>query len=353
MKRLSLAALALVCTPLFAADPDYKVDPQLDKAVRAALPVCAETTLSYDALPLRLPQRFTGSVVTMSSKRRSCEGQLVSVLSPTGGLFVGMPWDISGEEGATPEEKLKHFMYRNMQETVTPVIDRTTATSDGLYRVTLLATTENGKMPLEGELDREGRIFFFGHFRRANADINAQRLKAFEQFLPASPARGADKPQVTVVEFSDFECPSCRRASAYLEPILAKHGDKVRYVRYDLPLTAHPWAFAAALAGRAIYRQKPEVFWDYKKQVYANQENLNAFLFWDWARNFAEDHDLDLKRYDADLGSQELKDLILKGEGTAFANDIRATPTYMVNGAIVDAGEEGAALAEYVESLLK
>jgi protein-disulfide isomerase len=177
-------------------------------------------------------------------------------------------------------------------------------------------------------------------------------MKVFEPFIANAPTEGASTPTVTVVEFSDFQCPSCQRASGYLEPILAKHGDKVRYVRYDLPLTMHSWAFPAALAGRAIYRQKPELFWEYKKQVYSNQGSLNAFLFWDWARQFAEDHELDLKKYDADLASEELKNEILHGAGTALTNDIRATPTYIVNGAVVDAGEEGKALAAYVESLL-
>jgi len=157
---------------------------------------------------------------------------------------------------------------------------------------------------------------------------------------------------VTIVEFSDFECPSCKRASGYLEPIVAKHGDKVRYIRFDLPLTMHPWAFGAALAGRAIQRQKPELFWEYKKHIYSNQDSLTAFTFWDFARGFAQDHELDLKRYDADLQDENLKNEILKGAGFALANEVRATPTYLVNGAFVDAGDDGKHLAAYVDQLL-
>src|SRR5205085_3969240 len=137
-------------------------------------------------------------------------------------------------------------------------------------------------------------------------------------------------------------------------PILAKYGDQVRYIRYDLPLlTTHPWAFAAALAGRAIYRQDPKAFWEYKKQIYANQDKLTAFTFDDFARGFAEDHSLDLKRYDADLASDEVKTDILNGVGLAFSSDVRATPTYMVNGVYVDPGDEGKALEAYVAGLLK
>ncbi|HYO75225.1 MAG TPA: thioredoxin domain-containing protein, partial [Thermoanaerobaculia bacterium] len=182
--------------------------------------------------------------------------------------------------------------------------------------------------------------------------VRAARAKAFEAFSASSPAKGPANAPVTVIEFSDVQCPSCARAAGYLDPILAKHGDKVRYVRFDLPLSGHAWAFPAALAGRAIYKQKPELFWEYKKQVYANQSGMNAFMFWDWARAFAEDHELDLAKYDAELNSQETKDLLLRGSGSAFINDIRATPSYMVNGALVSAGDEGKALAAYVDSLL-
>ncbi|MBV8519925.1 MAG: thioredoxin domain-containing protein [Acidobacteria bacterium] len=349
VKRTVLLCLTLAATPLFAVD----VDPKLEKIIREALPVCADTTVKFEELPVKLPPRFSGLVVRTESKRHACEEQLVSITSPTGGFFLGQPWPLANEEGANVEEKLRSFTYRNLQESITPVIDRTMKTDDGLYRVTLLSTTENGKMPMEGTLDPDGRVFFFGTFRHlGGGSVADQRVKALEPIVAQSPSKGATNPAITVLEFSDFECPSCRRASGYMDAILAKHGDKVRYVRYDVPLNGHPWAFAAALAGRAIHRQNPELFWTFKKQVYDNQENLNAFMFWDWARGFAQDHDLDLKRYDADLGSQEIKDLLLKGEGLAFANDVRATPTYMVNGVLVDAGDDGSALASYIEKAL-
>jgi protein-disulfide isomerase len=115
----------------------------------------------------------------------------------------------------------------------------------------------------------------------------------------------------------------------------------------------HPWAFAAAVAGRAIYRQKPALFWEYKKQIYANQDKLNAFLIDDFARGFAQDHDLDLKKYDADVNSADLQKGIIDGAGLALSNDVRATPTYMVNGIVVDPGNDGKYLESYIAGLLK
>ena len=349
VNRSILVTLALLlCTPAFAID----VDPRLDKAVRAVLPVCAaEAKITYDTMKLPLPQGFKGVVFKIDSARPSCTGQFTAVSSSTGGLFIGSPWPISKDEGTTIEEKLRNFTARNMRESMDVTIVRT-ATEDGLWPVTLLQSTEAGKLPLSGFVDPQGQIFFLGSFRRANGDLHAQRAKSFDAFVAQSPAKGAASGAVTIIEFSDFQCPSCKRSSGYVESILAKHADKVRYIRYDLPLSGHPWAFPAALAGRAIHRQKPDLFWDYKKAVYGNQDTLNAFTFWDWARAWAEDHDLDMARYDADLTNAEVRAELLKGAGAAFSNDVRATPTYFVNGVIVDPGDDGKVLADYVEKLV-
>lgn len=347
MKRLLFFAFVLLAFPIAAAD----VDPKLDAAVRAALPVCGDATVRYEDLTLKLPERFKGAIVRVDSPSGACGSRLVAVLSPAGEYYVGSPWPIGAEPGTTIEEKLKSFTWRNLKENMDPTVDRTRPSASGLFPVTLTQMTEAGKMPLVGEVDPAGTMFFFGRFRRADGDVRMARSKSFDTFTATSPARGTAGAAITIVEFSDFQCPSCRRAASWVDPILEKHGDKVRYVRFDLPLTGHAWAFPAALAGRAIHRQNPNLFWDYKKQVYANQETMNAFTFWDWARAFAADHDLDLARYDADLASAELKAQILEAAGFALTNDIRATPSYLVNGALVDAGHDGKALAEYVEKL--
>ena len=66
----------------------------------------------------------------------------------------------------------------------------------------------------------------------------------------------------------------------------------------------------------------------------------------------AAPHALDLTKYDADLANAAIKADILSGAGAALSNDIRATPSYMVNGAMVDPGDDGKALMEYVDKLL-
>lgn len=363
MKKTLLALVALLSAsavlaqepkPAAAAAEAGKLDAKTEKLVRSVLPVCADMKIIRGELTTKLPSGLSGSVLRIQAPRPACEAQFLFATSPiSGDYYIGLPWVLEDAEGKTIAEKLQNFAWKALQENFTAVVGRE-RTRNGLYPVTMLETTERGKVPLEGEIDPEAKMFFIGKFHRADGDVAAERLKAFEPFLATSPAKGAAKPEVTVIEFSDFECPSCKHASTYLDPIMEKYGDRVRYIRYDVPLvTMHPWAFAAAVAGRAIYRQKPDAFWDYKKQIYSNQDSLTSFTLDDFARGFAQDHDLDMKKYDADVASPAVADEILKGVGAAFSNDVRATPTYMINGVYVDPGDDGKALEPYVASLLK
>jgi protein-disulfide isomerase len=341
-------SLAALCAVSASAQNE-----KLDRAIADALPVCAEGKVSRSEFPRKLPMNFTATVVKVESANHTCDGQYVAITTPTGGFFLGMPWFIEDAEGATVEQKLHDFAWRGLQQNFTATVTRQRSPY-GLYKATLEQTTERGKLPIDGWVDPEGKVFFYGQFRPLSANVRTERAKAFDPHVANAPSRGPASAPVTIVEFSDFQCPSCKRAAHYLDPIIARHGDKVRYVRVDLPLiSSHPWAFAAAMAGRAIHRQQPDLFWAYKQQVYENQEKLSAFTIDEFARTFAQDHDLDLTKYDADIASKELQEQILKGAGAAFSNDIRATPSYMVNGALVDAGTEGKALAAYVDSLMK
>lgn len=354
MKRLLAAVLVLSAAAVLAEDaPAPPLGDRADKLIKEGLPVCSEAMkTSRVAMQRKLPVNLTGAVVRVESDRGQCAGQWLAITSREGGFFLGVPWFLDGVTG-TFEAKLRTFAWANMQQNFDVTVDKT-PTREGFFPVTLNQITERGKLPLHGEIDPAGTVVFVGSFHPVTQSFFESRIKDFQPYIDKSPVKGSAKPAVTVVEFSDFECPSCKHAAGFLNPIMQKYGDQVRYVRYDLPLLMmHPWAFSAAVAGRAIWLQKPEAFWQYKEQVYDNQEKLNAFTFDDFARGFAQDHDLDMKKYDADVNSDELKQSILAAVGQAFTSDVRGTPSYMVNGAMVDPGLDGKALESYVAGLLK
>lgn len=353
MKTTALALSLIAATALAAEVPSTGLGPRVDAQIRQAIPVCSgDATVTVDDLRHALPDGLTGKVVRIESKRQACSGQFIAVTSREGDFFWGLPWFLDGFTGPL-EARLKDFGWKNLQQSYDATVDPQ-RTRDGLQDVTLYQTTEHGRVPIAGEIDPAGTVFFIGRFHPLDAGYIKSRLKTFQPFTELSPTTGASDPAVTIIEFSDFECPSCRIHSGNLEPILEKYGKQVRYIRYDFPLMSlHPWAFAAAVDGRAIWRQSPSAFWDFKKQVYASQDDITAFTLDSFVRGFLQDHRLDQKKFDVDVNSPDLQKTILDGVGAAFANDILATPTYLVNGISVDPGDDGKALEAYVAKLLK
>jgi protein-disulfide isomerase len=356
MKRLlTIVPLFLLAVCAFADDvPAPQLSPKAEKFVSDVLPVCsAEMKSERVGFQHKLPSNLTGTVVRLTSERSTCSGQYITMVSREGDFFVGIPIFLDSAEGKNFEERVKDYGWKNGEQNFTGVVDRSKS-HDGLFDAKLIQLTEAGKVTIDGSIDPDEKMFLFGKFIPMTTSYPEERLKALAPYASKAPSTGAAAPKVTVIEFSDFECPSCRNAAHYLKPIMDKYSDQVKYVRYDLPLVmAHPWAFSAALAGRAIYRQKPDVFWTYKEQIYSNQDKLTNFTIDEFARNFASDHELDMKKFDADVASAEVHEELLKGIGVAYANNVLATPTYVVNGRVVDPGGDGKALESYVAGLLK
>jgi protein-disulfide isomerase len=348
LKRLTiLLIVAAATTQLFAQAPTAA---QLEQHVRAAIPVCSQLELKSEPIERTFPMNMKATLFSAKSASGYCDGDYVAVTTPTGSIFVGMPWFLEGT--GSVEQKIKDFAWKALREHVSVEFGKE-RTRDGLIPVTLVETTARGKVTLTGEIDIEGRVFFLGRFRPMSKPYVDARIDAVKPLLATAPGRGAASPEVTIVEFSDFECPSCKHGAENATASIEKYGDRVRHVRVDLPLVSmHPWALSAAIAGRAIHRQNPAKFWEFKKQVYENQDKLSAFTIDDFAAGFAKDHDLDINRYNTDVNSDQLRDEILRGVGVAFSNDIRSTPSYLVNGVLVEAGEGGKLLTQYVDSLL-
>ncbi|MBI2214236.1 MAG: thioredoxin domain-containing protein [Acidobacteria bacterium] len=345
MKRFALASVIIALTASASAQATAASDPVLD----LFLPNCAESKLTSESFGGKLPGGMTGEIFSLESSDPSCHFGSVRVKTGDGRTWVGNPWPLYNQSG-TPVEKIKALAWSALQLSV---VIEPGATEGALQKLRVSHVTESGRIPVDGVVDTAGTMFFPGDFAKNAADMKAKIDARLAPIIAVSPTRGPKDAPVTIVEFSDFQCPSCKRGSEAFEPIFEAASGKVRHIRIDMPIIkSHPWAFPAAIIGRAIWRQNPDVFWKYKKTVYEGQADLNAFEIDRFGRNFAEDHGLDLKRYDADVASEDIQKEILAGLGTAFTMQVAATPTYFVNGTIVATGADSAHLKAYVEKLL-
>jgi protein-disulfide isomerase len=150
-----------------------------------------------------------------------------------------------------------------------------------------------------------------------------------------APSFGAASAPVTVIEFGDFECPNCKEEAKTLRDNLPlQYPTQVRLFFKDFPLEQiHPWAKAAAIAGRCVFQQSPAAFWKYHDWIYEHQtdimpENLKTQVM-DFAKTAQDLDGLQLGRcIDTKATEAEVNASIAE----ACALHVDATPTLFMNG---------------------
>jgi len=141
-----------------------------------------------------------------------------------------------------------------------------------------------------------------------------------------SPSFGPKHAKVTIVEWSDFECPFCGRVVPTLAQIKEKYGKDVRVVFRHQPLPFHPNAKPAAEAAMAAHEQGK--FWEFHDKLFSNQKSLDRATF----EKYAQELKLDMNKFKAALDSGKYRALIDADSAAGSAVGANGTPTFFVNG---------------------
>ncbi len=346
----AVAAVGLVQSAGAATPPLVKAE--VDRLVASFLPPCPDPVkISSEPLQVTLGSGLRASVIKVDSQNGWCATQLLALATTSKTYYLGVPWILSGLTGP-PAERIRQFAWTRLQDTVEAKVAMAPR-KDGLLPVVVDEKTEFGTVRTTGVIDTDATVFIPGDVRALTIDASRARLDALKPLVAKAPSKGPATAKVTVYEFSDFQCPACKRSAEYGEKVVKEFGDKVRYVRLDLPLiNAHPWAFPAAVMARAIWKQSPNAFWDFKRELYQNQEHLDAFKVEDFARGFVKANGLDVTRWGADMQSPAVRDEILAGISASRTIQINGTPTYLVDGAQVIPGDDGKLLLDAIRKRL-
>ncbi len=150
----------------------------------------------------------------------------------------------------------------------------------------------------------------------------------------AQPTFGPAGAPVTLIVFSDFQCPVCKEEAQVLRQNLAKtFPDKVRVYFKDFPLDSiHNWARQAALAGRCVYKQNPQKFWDYFDWAYENQQTIGADNFSSKFQTFAAEKGLDGMQLGRCMDNKATEAELNKEVDEGRSLMVAATPTIFLNG---------------------
>jgi protein-disulfide isomerase len=185
------------------------------------------------------------------------------------------------------------------------------------------------------------------------AEKSGQPTGPVDVSIKGAAVQGKAKAPVTIVEFSDFECPFCGRYIKETYPqILKKYVDtgKVKYVFRHFPLPMHANAAGAANAAECVREQGGDkMFFEYHDTLYANQSDLSVPKL----KEYASKLDIDQQKFAACVDGNKFADAITKDFTEGGKYGVRGTPAFFINGMPLSGAQPIAAFEAAIDEALK
>ena len=181
---------------------------------------------------------------------------------------------------------------------------------------------------------------------QANVVIRLQAPPVFKADVgvEGAPFLGPAAAPVTIVEFSDFQCPFCKQVVPTLTQVLSRYGEKVKLVFRDFPIDSlHPQARKAAEAARCAQDQGK--FWDYHDALFANASKLGP----EQLKTYAQQVGLDLPSFERCLASGTHAAAVQKSVDEGMRLGVTGTPAFFINGELVSGAQPVESFARVIE----
>ena len=161
-----------------------------------------------------------------------------------------------------------------------------------------------------------------------------------------NPQKGPADAPITIIEYTDFQCPYCARGAKTLDQVQKMYPEKVRVVFKNLPLEMHKQAIPAAKAALAAKNQGR--FWDYYDLLFKNSKTLNEGIY----NRLAVDLSLNVDQFTLDMNSESIAALIQNDLEQAKKLGFKSTPQFLINGVRVKGAQPPEYFAKVIDRLL-
>ena len=164
-------------------------------------------------------------------------------------------------------------------------------------------------------------------------DSTVDPLKEIRDKIALSdvPFKGDENAVVTVVEYSDFQCPFCKRGADMLPQILEEYKGKVKVIFKQFPLPNHNWAKSASVASLCSYNQSNEKFWSFHDKVFEIQKEINLENSKDKFKEIATQVGLDSAQFEKCMQSPDMAQKVEEDIKEANSIGVSSTPTFVIN----------------------
>jgi protein-disulfide isomerase len=237
----------------------------------------------------------------------------------------------SALDKATLAAYVRHLMVYGPQITVT--IDNPKPSSiPGFLQVDVHASMNQAKQDLIFYVSKDGQKILQGTVYDVKNNPFKEDLDKLKTEL--QPGFGKQGAPVVLIEFSDFECAYCKQEAQVLRQNLASaYPEQVRLYYVDRPIEqVHPWARAAAIAGRCVYKQNSKAFWDYHDWIFEHQGEITLANLTAKVLEFAKGKEIDTLQLSRCIETKATEPEVAKEIALAESLHVDSTPTLFING---------------------
>ena len=181
-------------------------------------------------------------------------------------------------------------------------------------------------------ITKDEKKYIWGQMFDLTVDPDTERMRQID--LKNVHYRGSANAPVTIVEYSDLQCPHCRDAHQIMKTQLFKSftKDQVRWVLKEFPLTGHDWAEPAAIAAECAGRQKEDAFWAFADDFFTNAPKISSTTVHAQSLQFARDQKLDIGKFKSCLEDPSVLERVKANKVEGLKVGVQSTPTFVVNG---------------------
>ena len=276
-------------------------------------------------------------------------------------LLMGCNTQVNGQAADESSEQRKAKILENLQYQIPQIrdtyvvmgeftdsgidgLDQGSFTINGQQTYKFLVTTDDATLyllaadPIDVSLSADEIAAAMEEERQAGAQEALDRHTELAAFAAGMPVRGNPDAPVTIIEFSDFQCPYCARGFTTVEQILEKYPEDVKFVYLHFPLGNHPWAMPSAIAAVCAAQQDADAFWTLHDNYFRNQRAITTNNILDKSREFLDGSGIDFDTWATCAGDKESE--AYKGASLAVESSmstgskfgVTGTPGFFVNG---------------------
>ncbi len=202
-------------------------------------------------------------------------------------------------------------------------------------------------------VSKNARYLVDGSIFNLGGDSREEILRLIS--LEDQPTQGPANAPVTLVEYSDLQCPVCARLQEELETdIVPKYGNKLRVVFKEFPLvTIHDWALTGAIAAQCAYQIDPSKYVAFRSAVFKNQESLSAEHARDMLLHFGAEAGIDNLKLAACIDSRDSLSRVEANMHEGEALGITQTPTTFINGRVLVGGPPSTDIYKLIDEAMR